>query len=108
MNSLICRLVLASHDDIISHKAGEDPCWREDNWVTFALGDESSDSCTKAFFVIPKTWMLLDSELKGKLQCPKCQSKVGAFDWVQPVMCPCSASFRPSFYLIASKVDLIK
>jgi len=104
-----CRYTLAFHGDIINHKSGEDPDWREENWVTFALHDERYNySCTKAFFVIPMNWMDLHGGLKGKLQCPKCDSKVGAFDWLQNVKCPCNASFLPSFYLIASKVDFVR
>jgi len=104
-----CRYVLASYGDIINHKYGEDPNWKEGKWVTHALNEERCrNSCTKAFFVVPMNWMVLGGELKGKLQCPKCDSKVGAFDWVQNVKCPCNASFLPSFYLIASKVDFVK
>lgn len=45
---------------------------------------------------------------KGKLNCPSCNARVGAFDFVSGIKCDCKTSVLPAVYFIKSKVDLLK
>lgn len=63
--------------------------------------------CTESIFVEPMAWMAsVALERQGKLLCPKCQTKVGSFDWADGCQCPCGALVAPAFYLVPSKVEL--
>lgn len=102
------RHVLAHGEDILHHKPGEEADWKDLSWVQFALSDNArTESCRQAFFVIPPTWINAINAPQGKLNCPKCRSKLGAFSWNQSLKCPCAASFQPAFYFTPSRVDFI-
>jgi dual specificity phosphatase 12 len=105
----VARHVLAHNEDILYHKPGEDPDWKNLSWVRFALNSDDcrAETCRQAFFVIPPTWITANNAPQGKLNCPKCRSKIGAFSWNQSLKCPCSASFQPAFYFTPSRVDFI-
>ena len=73
----------------------------------------SSSSCS-SIFVSPITWMMLDQteenepvifqENSGKIHCPKCRSKIGAFAW-SGERCNCGAFVAPSFHIQKAKLD---
>ena len=44
--------------------------------------------------------------LTGKLNCFKCNARIGAFNFVQPRRCPCGQSNLPPIWLTKSKVDV--
>jgi len=46
-------------------------------------------------------------ELEGRLECPKCSSKVGAYAW-QGLQCSCGKWITPAFSLAKSKVDEVR
>ncbi|XP_023706052.1 E3 ubiquitin-protein ligase RNF180 [Cryptotermes secundus] len=50
---------------------------------------------------------IVDKEgwVKGRLHCPKCQGRVGAFDFVSGQKCACGLCLLPAVHLIRSKVD---
>ncbi|XP_057376666.1 dual specificity protein phosphatase MPK-4-like [Daphnia carinata] len=104
-----CRYVLAYGEDVLYHRPEENPDWRDLSWVRFALSNQQIriDSCRQAFFVIPPPWITASSAPQGKLLCPKCRCKIGAFSWNQNLKCPCAASYQPGFYFTPSKVDFI-
>ncbi|XP_055302217.1 dual specificity protein phosphatase MPK-4 [Sitodiplosis mosellana] len=63
--------------------------------------------CKEILFIEPLAWMLdIGKQTQGKLNCPKCQSKLGNFSWVNSVNCPCGKNVSPAFYLVPSKVEL--
>lgn len=62
------------------------------------------------FFLEPQDWMqqtIAQGELDGKLECPKCHSKVGTYAW-QGMRCSCGKWVTPSFALGKSKVDEVR
>lgn len=68
--------------------------------------DQEPQVCTKTFFVEPMAWMKdVVHNVEGKLYCPKCESKIGSFNWAMASKCPCGAQVSPSFYFIPSKVE---
>lgn len=71
-------------------------------------GCESQERCKEILFIEPLAWMLevIGKQTQGKLNCPKCQSKLGNFTWINGCNCPCGKNVAPAFYLVPSKVEL--
>lgn len=66
-------------DYIMPHCDGQSPFWNDTKWAE--PWDEAS-LCNQGIFTLPISWMGdITSELKGKLMCPKCQAKLGSYDW---------------------------
>lgn len=42
---------------------------------------------------------------KGKLNCQKCNNRIGGFDYVSGRKCDCGASVLPPIHLVSSHVD---
>lgn len=60
-------------------------------------------------FVEPIAWMgdaLHGGAVSGKLACPKCHGRLGAFNWAGE-QCSCGSWVTPAFQLHAGKVDLL-
>lgn len=126
-----CRRIVANVSHILPHKPKEKQIWRhvstKRNSVdrlqvpklnTFQKTEEKKrdinkedqgnnvEFCKKTYFVEPLAWMPgITQSLEGKLNCPKCNSKLGSFSWVSGCQCPCGSKIAPAFYLIPSKVD---
>lgn len=63
--------------------------------------------CQEILFIEPLAWMLdIGKQTQGKLNCPKCHSKLGNFTWINSCNCPCGKNIAPAFYLVPSKVEL--
>lgn len=70
-------------------------------------GCETQRRCKEILFIEPLAWMLdIHKQTQGKLNCPKCQSKLGNFTWINSCNCPCGKNVSPAFYLVPSKVEL--
>ena len=64
--------------------------------------------CT-SLFVEPIAWMgdaLHDGAVSGKLACPKCAGRLGAFNWAGE-QCGCGCWVTPAFQLHVSRVDVL-
>ena len=114
-----CRRILATSKNVLEHEAGtgiDAFSWRQrrrgnDGGANRTL--PSSSSCS-SIFVSPITWMMLDQtednepvifqENSGKIHCPKCRSKIGAFAW-SGERCNCGAFVAPSFHIQKAKLD---
>lgn len=67
----------------------------------------ASERCKEIIFVEPIAWMTeVCKQTQGKLNCPKCHSKLGNFTWINGCNCPCGKQVSPAFYLVPSKVEL--
>ena len=113
-----CRRILATSKNVLEHEAGtgiDAFSWRQrrrgnDSGATTGA---SSSSCS-SIFVSPITWMMLDQteenepvifqKNSGKIHCPKCRSKIGAFTW-SGERCNCGAFVAPSFHIQKAKLD---
>ncbi|KTW28813.1 hypothetical protein T552_01443 [Pneumocystis carinii B80] len=87
-----CRVVLANSNCIIDHKP-----------------PQSFIECSH-FFLEPLTWMkneLDNGNIEGKLNCPKCNSRVGKYAW-QGMHCSCKEWVTPALSIQKSKIDVIK
>lgn len=45
--------------------------------------------------------------IKGKIICPKCDGRIGSFNFTQPRKCACRKSVAQPVWLMKSKIDLI-
>lgn len=45
---------------------------------------------------------------KGRLNCPKCHARLGAFDYVSGSRCECNEKILPPVHIIKSKIDLVE
>lgn len=70
-------------------------------------GPNQQQRCKEILFIEPLAWMVdVCKQTQGKLNCPKCQSKLGNFTWINGCNCPCGKNVSPAFYLVPSKVEL--
>jgi dual specificity phosphatase 12 len=120
-----CRRIVANASNILPHKPKEKQVWRHvsskhydkipkqdtiiDNPAEVEDKEKeqsSSEPCNKTYFIEPLAWMPdILHKVDGKLNCPKCASKLGSFSWISGCQCPCGSKIAPAFYLIPSKVD---
>ncbi|XP_053601995.1 dual specificity protein phosphatase MPK-4-like isoform X2 [Plodia interpunctella] len=103
-----CRRIVAGHTNLIPHLPKEVlDGYSETNLVDGHITVRDCPSaCTLMWFVEPMAWMRgVQHELHGKLHCPKCQNKIGSFNWVMGCKCPCGQKVAPAFYLVPSKVE---
>ncbi|XP_054730012.1 dual specificity protein phosphatase MPK-4 [Anastrepha obliqua] len=74
-----------------------------------AATEQQSTACRSILFVEPISWMRnISHSTQGRLNCPKCDQKVGNFSWINGCQCPCGEEISPAFYLILSRVELSK
>lgn len=67
---------------------------------------ETPKVCNKMYFVEPLVWMKdVLNNVQGRLYCPKCNNKLGSFNWIMASKCPCGSVVSPAFYLVPSKVE---
>lgn len=72
-----------------------------------SLDDGPNQRCKEILFIEPIAWMAeICKQTQGKLNCPKCNSKLGNFTWINGCNCPCGKNVAPAFYLVPSKVEL--
>jgi dual specificity phosphatase 12 len=63
--------------------------------------------CRSVMLAEPLQWMASSTvgAQEGKLSCPMCSSRVGAFSW-HGLPCDCGAWMVPAFQLQKAKIDL--
>jgi dual specificity phosphatase 12 len=111
-----CRQALALSSSFVGHV----PPGEESKQSSFirkvpnskrVISVQSASNTCSHFFVEPLNWMkpeLQDKqELEGKFQCPKCETKVGGYNW-KGSRCSCGKWMVPAIHLQRAKVDEIK
>lgn len=112
-----CRRILATSKNVLEHESGtgiDAFSWRQRRRGSDGGATKTSSSSCSSIFVSPITWMMLDQteenepvifqENSGKIHCPKCRSKIGAFAW-SGERCNCGAFVAPSFHIQKAKLD---
>uniref|UniRef100_A0A0A9XAB3 Dual specificity protein phosphatase 12 n=1 Tax=Lygus hesperus TaxID=30085 RepID=A0A0A9XAB3_LYGHE len=96
-----CRRIVASASNVLPHFSG-----RRMSWKRSSDDFRHEEYCKQIYFIEPLAWMknALHS-VEGKLNCPKCNNKLGSFSWVMGCQCPCGSKVAPAFYLVPSKVE---
>ena len=92
----ISRQVLATSHALAPHTA------------KISAGD--SPTVCAHHFLEPLLWMkpeMSKGTISGKLECPKCSSKVGSYAW-QGLKCSCGGWVVPGISVARGKVDEVK
>ena len=74
---------------------------------------DNCHQCRQGIFVEPMKWMgsknsafVNGGTATEKILCERCNSKVGAFGWLNSVPCPCGVVMGPpGFFIQMSRVD---
>ena len=70
-----------------------------------APNTSSGNVCNQEIYVEPLSWLQdrLD-DVSGKINCPKCDAKLGSYDW-SGGKCSCGSWVTPAFHVSKSKID---
>ncbi|KAL1915323.1 uncharacterized protein VTP21DRAFT_6781 [Calcarisporiella thermophila] len=104
-----CRRALVTTENIIPHTPGQGQSSFSHHKRDPAHSLSSSQLCT-SFFVEPMDWfgnIGSDGEgsvVAGRIDCPKCGAKLGAFNWSGD-QCSCGSWVVPAFAIHRNRVD---
>jgi dual specificity phosphatase 12 len=80
----VCRKLLFSTKDIVEHDKGEG----QESFSWYKRSKNGEQDCTSYFIDETLTWMGDVSPPDGRLLCPKCSNRVGAWCW-NGAQCSC-------------------
>lgn len=100
-----CRAILAVSSQVIEHKPPENTSAMSRKWQQQQAGGMRCSS----LYVEPIKWMeeVEKGANEGKLNCYKCQTRVGHFSW-SGIQCSCSQWVTPAFQIHKSKIDIVQ
>ncbi|XP_054443561.1 dual specificity protein phosphatase 12 [Pteronotus mesoamericanus] len=102
-----CRRSLFRSSSILDHKEGSGPVAFAHKRLmpAFAPAPGGPAQCT-SHFVEPVQWMepALLGVMDGQLLCPKCNAKLGSFNWCGE-QCSCGRWVTPAFQIHKNRVD---
>lgn len=102
-----CRRSLFRSSSILDHNEGSGPTAFAHKRMTASpvLSTGSQAQCT-SYFIEPVQWMesTLLGVMDGQLLCPKCNAKLGSFNWYGE-QCSCGRWIAPAFQIHKSRVD---
>lgn len=104
-----CRRTLFRHSSILSHCVGGGAsAFSHKKTKIVTPTHEEQTQCT-SYFIEPVQWMeqALLGVMDGQLLCPKCNSKLGSFNWYGE-QCSCGRWVTPAFQMHKNRVDEIK
>jgi len=105
-----CRFTLFSEEFVVNAHG---------NGISPSCDEMSSNECPKEATADCTVWFLRDDGLpvwveglvneanwiKGKISCPKCNGKIGSFDFVNGSKCLCGQCVLPSVHVVKCKID---
>ncbi|DAZ99113.1 TPA: hypothetical protein N0F65_008418 [Lagenidium giganteum] len=103
----MCRHVLFTSDDLMEHEPQKHTFTMRRVRISID-SHHRQDDCTSYFLADTMPWMDEDHLAEGKLICPmpKCQSRVGHFQWAG-AQCSCGTWVTPSVKITKSRVDKV-
>ncbi|KAF9152340.1 dual specificity phosphatase 12 [Linnemannia schmuckeri] len=111
-----CRRALVARDSVVTHTPGQGQAsfeYRKRDatlHISEAVQSDISKITPKAatvcqsYFIEPVEWIQELHGLEGKISCPKCDSKLGTFNW-SGEQCSCGTWVTPAFMMHKGKVD---
>ncbi|XP_038209396.1 dual specificity protein phosphatase MPK-4-like [Zerene cesonia] len=113
LKSLACQIMDGDECGVSVQDGDEGPSqvldgYNETNLVESSIAARADlpTVCRLMWFVEPMRWMEdVGQAPQGKLNCPKCRTKLGSFSWLMGCKCPCGQKVAPAFYLVPSKVE---
>ncbi|EGX54345.1 tyrosine protein phosphatase yvh1 [Orbilia oligospora] len=101
-----CRRTLALSSSFVDHYAASPPVASSSRDRILNAVGINKNNC-QHHFLDPIVWMrpeLEKGEMEGKLECPKCSSKIGSYAW-HGMKCSCGIWVTPAISLAKGKVD---
>ncbi|KAF0531895.1 dual specificity protein phosphatase 12 [Gigaspora margarita] len=112
-----CRRTLISNEDFVTHTQGSGQTAfsynkRDNSYSSMMKEKYNSKPLCSSYFIEPLDWIFSEdkqsdkeeSELDGKIKCPKCKAKLGNYNWAG-MQCSCGTWVTPSFAIHREKVD---
>ncbi|KAG0252901.1 dual specificity phosphatase 12 [Mortierella polycephala] len=111
-----CRRALVARDSVITHSPGQGQnafqYRKRDATLHISEAIQSNVSSIhpqaatvcQSYFIEPVEWIQDLHGLEGKISCPKCDSKLGTFNW-SGGQCSCGSWVTPAFMMHKGKVD---
>ncbi|KAG0355529.1 dual specificity phosphatase 12 [Podila minutissima] len=111
-----CRRALVARVSVVTHTPGQGQSsfeYRKRDAtlnVTEAIHTDISkinpvaSTVCQSYFIEPVEWIQELHGLEGKISCPKCDSKLGTFNW-SGEQCSCGTWVTPAFMMHKGKVD---
>ncbi|KAI8322268.1 dual specificity protein phosphatase 12 [Martensiomyces pterosporus] len=108
-----CRRALVTEANILDHQAGAGQLAfsykkRNAGGMDTPHAFPQNRACS-SLFVEPMEWMdgVSDGLVENKIVCPKCQAKLGAYNWAG-AQCSCGKWITPSFQIHRNRVDEVR
>ena len=107
-----CRRRLARGAHVLPHQYGRGMnsfSWKTRRKEAHATSSKGFVGKCSSMFITPLSWMrgIEDGDggdISGKLTCPGCDTKIGAFAW-SGIQCSCGAWVSPAFQIQHAKTD---
>lgn len=101
-----CRIKLFSTCNVLPHFEGQPVYWDDLRWLKYPnLDSNDKKLCTAGLYVEPLGWMIQAFKApQGKINCPKCDAKLGTFSW-SGTACLCGQELFPAIRIVESKID---
>ncbi|KAF9919485.1 dual specificity phosphatase 12 [Linnemannia zychae] len=111
-----CRRALVNRDSVVAHTPGQGQAsfgYRKRDATLHISQAVQSDiskitpqaaTVCQSYFVEPVEWIQGLHGLEGKISCPKCDSKLGTFNWAGE-QCSCGTWVTPAFMIHKGKID---
>lgn len=102
-----CRRALIYPENVIEHDSGKGQAafnYRKRDHA-FPRNNHQEETCS-SYFIEPMSWIegIEDGSLEGKIDCPKCHTKLGSYSW-RGSQCSCGTWVTPAFMVHRAKVD---
>uniref|UniRef100_A0A0N4ZYK6 protein-tyrosine-phosphatase n=1 Tax=Parastrongyloides trichosuri TaxID=131310 RepID=A0A0N4ZYK6_PARTI len=103
-----CRNLLFNSKELMFHKIGNGSLYQIKNCDI----NKKEEKCEFGYFLMPLNWMSL-KEISGKINCPKCNEKIGQYNWsgkecIGEWNKKCNGFITPWIYVQKGKVDEIR
>ncbi|KAJ9072980.1 tyrosine protein phosphatase yvh1 [Entomophthora muscae] len=100
-----CRRALIYPENIIEHEPGKGQTAFQHRKRDSNFAKGHNETCS-SYFIEPMAWIegLQGGALEGKIDCPKCNTKLGSYTW-RGSQCSCGTWVTPAFMVHRSKVD---
>ncbi|XP_019622247.1 PREDICTED: E3 ubiquitin-protein ligase RNF180-like [Branchiostoma belcheri] len=96
-----CRLSLVTGHSIVGSHGNSEACPMEGLSTLWYISDNHIPDWVQEQ-ITQVQWT------KGRLLCPKCAGRLGLFDFVSPVKCPCGDQVFPPIHIQRCRVDVDK
>eukprot|EP00055_Hartaetosiga_balthica_P005619 m.16740 g.16740 ORF g.16740 m.16740 type:complete len:320 (+) comp4662_c0_seq4:305-1264(+) len=99
-----CRRLLMLNLNLLSHEPGQGQLS-----FKYHRREPGMDVSCSSLFCEPLEWMngVCDGEVEGKILCPKCDFRLGTFNW-SGGQCSCGGWITPCFQIQKSRVDVLE